>query len=95
MKLNSLLLRFIARSSDSLVAFVLALDAKLDAFLAEHDTKVTELENEIDNLYETANQRIAEIEQITEQAVGAVHDEIAKAEEVAKVLGNLKAVLTK
>lgn len=77
MNINSFLLRFIARSSDSLVRFIIELDAKLDTFLAQHDEKVANLEDQITDFFETTD------------------EEIERANEAAKVLGNLKTVLTK
>lgn len=95
MNLNSLLLRLIARSSDSLVAFVIALDAKLDLFLAQHDATVADLEDEAKAILEDAE---AEAERILAEAragVAVVDAKIGKAIETAEVLGRLKTVLTK
>ena len=42
--LKSLFFRWVARSSDSIVAFVISLDAELDKFLAKHDAEVAGFE---------------------------------------------------
>jgi len=95
MSLQSFLLRFIARSSDSLVSFVIALDAKLDTFLAQHDAEVTNLENQIEDLLDDAKAEAQRILNEAEDDVAAVREEITKAVNNAEVLARLKAVLTK
>ena len=46
--LNSIILRLVARSADSIVSFFVGLDAKLDKFLAE----LTDDTPETDNCYD-------------------------------------------
>jgi len=95
MKLNSFLLRFIARSSDSLVAFILALDAKIDIFLAQHDDTVNMLEEQIEGIFTDNEEEVARLRAEAEAKADEKRAEIARANEAAKVLGNLKTVLTK
>jgi hypothetical protein len=59
--LNSLILRLIARSSDSIVAFILALDTKLDTFLKSIDGEVAKFEDEIERIERDAAEKIADI----------------------------------
>jgi hypothetical protein len=93
--LNSLFLRLIARSSDSLVAFVIALDAKLDLFLAKHDADVAGLESEIVSIVESADAKIDAIRDDADAAITDVRNAIDKAVETAEVLARLKTVLSK
>lgn len=93
--LNSLFLRLIARSSDSLVAFVIALDAKLDTFLAKHDAELAELEGKIGDIIDDAEAEVEIIRADAETKVTEVKDAITKAVEAAELLARLKNVLTK
>ena len=93
--LNSLFLRLIARSSDSLVAFVIALDAKLDSFLAKHDSDVAGFEAEIGEIINDAEAQIESIRAEADEAVADVKAAIDKAVETAEVLARLKTVLSK
>jgi hypothetical protein len=95
MNLNSFLLRFIARSSNSLVAFVIALDAKLDIFLAQNDDRVNNLEEQVEDLFADAEDEVTRIREQAELKAAEVRAEIAEAVAAAKVLANLKNVLTK
>lgn len=69
--LTSILLRFIARNVDSIVNFVNKLDAELDAFMARHDAEVAAFETEIEQVWEDAEKRVAEIEQSIEDKAKA------------------------
>ena len=84
MTLNSWLLRFIARSSDSLVAFVVALDAKLDIFLAQNDDRVNELEEKIEDVLSDAEAQIASIRADADKAIDEVRTDIDKAVRTAR-----------
>lgn len=95
MNLNSILLRLIARSSDSLVAFVIALDAKIDKFLAQHDSTVANLEDQIGDIFENAEDEIIRVRAEADKATAAIRDKIVTAQEQADVLARLKSVLTK
>jgi hypothetical protein len=80
MNLDSLLLRWVARSSDALVNFIIAFDAKLDEFLEKADDEVAGFEDAIGDLVNGTEQtkerlasqaaaEIAQIESIKEQRI--------------------------
>ena len=58
---TNFLLAIVARSADSIVAFVQRLDAKLETFLAQHDEDVLALEADIETIREHADADIASI----------------------------------
>jgi len=59
--ITKILLAFVARSADSIVAFVQHLDQKLETFLAQHDEDVLALEADIVTIREHDEVDIAEI----------------------------------
>lgn len=88
--LQSLIFRWVARSSDSLVAFITRLDASLDKFLAANDADVAKFEQDIIDAREAAE---AEAKRIIDEAEDAVKDIAASIEEkvkAAKILAGLK-----
>lgn len=91
MQLNSIVLRFIARSSDALVAFVTMLDSKLDDFLIRFDNDITRLKQDAEEILVDTRLRIEQIEQDTEVEIEALRFKAAgkvqavKAKATAKV----------
>ncbi len=59
--LQSILLRLVSRNVQSIVDFVVRLDAQLDAFLEKHDAEVAAKEAEIVQIAERAEQTIADL----------------------------------
>ena len=80
--ITRILLALVARSADSIVAFVQRLDHTLEAFLAQHDEDVLSLEADIATIREHADHDIAEI-----------RAEIADRQGKAAIVGALKASL--
>jgi hypothetical protein len=80
--LQSLILRVIARNVQSLVDFMGALDAKLDAYLVAHDTEVAALEQQIEDAFDAAYKRANEID-----------DQIAAKVKNAAIVAKLKSGL--
>lgn len=91
--LKSLFFRWVARSSDSIVAFVISLDAELDKFLAKHDAEVAEFEQEIVDLRNDAQAEAQRILDEAEDAVKSVTDTIDEKVKAAKILAGLKKSL--
>lgn len=69
--LQSILLRFVARNVQSIVDFVVALDARLDKFLLDNDAEVAAKEKEIADLAKQTADRISEIESEISEKVKA------------------------
>lgn len=88
--LQSIFFRWVARSSDSLVAFVVRLDATLDKFLAKHDEEVAGFEQEIIDLRNDAEAEAERIIKEAEDAVQGVTDKIEEKVKAAKILAGLK-----
>jgi F0F1-type ATP synthase membrane subunit b/b' len=91
--LKSLFFRWVARSSDSIVAFVISLDAELDKFLAKHDAEVAGFEQEIVDLRNDAQAEAQRILDEAEDAVKSVTDTIDEKVKAAKILAGLKKSL--
>lgn len=91
--LKSLFFRWVARSSDSIVAFVISLDAELDKFLAKHDAEVAGFEQEIVDLRNDAQAEAQRILDEAEEAVKSVTDTIDEKVKAAKILAGLKKSL--
>ncbi len=91
--LKSLFFRWVARSSDSIVAFVISLDAELDKFLAKHDAEVAGFEQEIVDLRNEAQAEAQRILDEAEDAVKSVTDTIDEKVKAAKILAGLKKSL--
>lgn len=77
--ITNFLLAIVARSADSIVAFVQRLDTTLETFLAQHDDAVVELEHDIVTIREHADADIA-----------AIRAEIAERQRKAAVVAALK-----
>jgi len=80
--ITKILLALVARSADSIVAFVQRLDNTLETFLAQHDEDVLSLEADIVTIREHADHDIAEI-----------RAEIADRQSKAAIVASLKASL--
>jgi hypothetical protein len=80
--ITRILLALVARSADSIVAFVQRLDHTLEAFLAQHDEDVLALEADIVTIREHAQVDIAEI-----------RAEIADRQDKAAIVAALKTSL--
>ncbi len=91
--LKSLFFRWVARSSDSIVAFVISLDEELDKFLAKHDAEVAGFEQEIVDLRNDAQAEAQRILDEAEDAVKSVTDTIDEKVKAAKILAGLKKSL--
>ena len=91
--LKSLFFRWVARSSDSIVAFVISLDAELDKFLAKHDAEVAGFEQKIVDLRNDAQAEAQRILDEAEDAVKSVTDTIDEKVKAAKILAGLKKSL--
>lgn len=72
MSLDSLILRWIARSSDALVRFIVGLDARLDEFLLKADDDVAGFEDSIGELFGKTEKTKAEIEAQAEAEKAAI-----------------------
>lgn len=90
MNINTFLLRFIARSSDSLVSFVVALDAKLDAFIEQYNEDILNMEDEIADIRNDVESRILDIKLEAEDHIDSVRAEQARRKNAADILGKLK-----
>lgn len=90
MNINTFLLRFIARSSDSLVAFVVALDAKLDAFIEQYNEDILNMEDEITDIRNDVESRILDIKLEADDHIDAVRAEQARRKNAVDILGKLK-----
>lgn len=93
MNLTSLLLRWVARSSDSLVAFVVGLDAKLDVFLLKHDADVAGFEQEVRDITAVAEAAVEAIREEAGEQVSKVERKIDDATRAASILKGLKDAL--
>lgn len=91
--LNSLFFRWVARSSNSLVAFVTRLDATLDKFLEQNDAEVAKFEQKILDLRNEAEDEAKRIFDEAEKAVDSVTSEIEEKIKAAKILAGLKGSL--
>lgn len=91
--LTSILTRFIARNSDALVAFIVKLDARLDAFLAKHDTELASIEHEIEIVTSHAAAEVARIEALAEDQVETLKEQITQRVQKAAVVAAIKAAL--
>lgn len=86
MNLDSLLLRWVARSSDALVRFIIAFDAKLDEFLLKADDEVAAFEDKIEDLISGTEDTKAALE--AEAAAKIAHIETVKNDRIAAVEAN-------
>lgn len=91
--LKSFLFRWIARSSDSLVAFITTLDGELDKFLAKHDAEVAGFEQDIINAREEAEAEAKRIIDEAEDKVSGIVNTIEEKANAARILLNLKKSL--
>lgn len=91
--LKSFLFRWIARSSDSLVAFIISLDAELDKFLAKHDAEVAGFEQDIIDAREAAEAEAKRIIDEAEETVKDITSTIEAKANAARILLNLKKSL--
>ena len=82
--LQSILLRFIARNVQSIVDFMVALDARLDQFLLDNDAEVAAKEKEIAALVEE-----------TADKVSAMEAEISEKVKAAAIIFGIKKSLPK
>lgn len=91
--LDSILLRWVARSSDSIVSFFVRLDARLDVFIAKHDDEVAAFEDRISGIKDDAITQVQRIEREAAEAVGDVEAKIAEKRDAAAILLGLKSAL--
>lgn len=91
--LSSVLLRLVARSSDSLVKFVVGLDAALDKFIAKHDDEVAAAEQRVRDIAADAAAEVERIQAAAADAVQTVENELAEKAKAAKILIGLKGSL--
>lgn len=82
--LQSILLRFIARNVQSIVDFMVALDARLDQFLLDNDAEVAAKEKEI-----------ADLAKETADRISAMEDEISEKVKAAAIIFGIKNSLPK
>lgn len=93
MNLTSLFLRWVARSADALVSFIVELDAKLDAFLLKHDADVAAFEQEIEDAFEDAERIVEEVHAAASERAAAIKNKIDEANKAATILKGLKQAL--
>lgn len=91
--LDSILLRWVARSSDSIVSFFVRLDARLDVFLAKHDAEVAGFEDDIAGIKQDVVNEVQRLEREAAEAVNDVEAKIAEKRDAAAILLGLKAAL--
>ena len=80
--LTKILLAIVGRSADSIVHFVIRLDAKLEAYLAAHNADVAAIEDEIEQTRQNAEAHVAELRQ-------EIADRTAKANVVQAIKSSL------
>lgn len=78
MNLDSLIFRWIARSSDALVRFVIALDARLDEFLEKADADVAGFEDSIGDLFRREEDEKDAIETTKQEAIRRIEEDAAR-----------------
>lgn len=88
--LTSVVVRVIARSSNSIVSFFTALDARLDVFLAKHDAEVLAFENEVAGIKAKAQTEALRIAREAKEEVEEIEAKIAAKSDAAAVLLGIK-----
>ena len=91
--IQNLLLRLVARSSDSLVSFISGLSTKLDDMLEAHDAKVKAISAEQEKTRNTAVLEVERIKREADETIAQFDEQIAEEMKSAKIVASIKQAL--
>lgn len=91
--IQNLLLRLVARSSDSLVSFISGLSTKLDEMLEAHDAKVKAICVEQEKTRNTAVLEVERIKREADETIAQFDEQIAEEMKSAKIVASIKQAL--